>query len=77
MMAGDGHALAQVEAMRIETLHARIQTELPAIQAPGFRDQPVEQGRAEALKRAILSNDRIYSLAERPLLLTGRNSVSP
>jgi len=28
------------------------------------------QGRAEALKRAILSNDRIYSLAERPLLLT-------
>ncbi len=28
------------------------------------------QGRAETLKRAILKNDRIYSLAERPLLLT-------
>jgi len=48
MMAVDAHALAEVEAVGVETLHAGIEMELLALLLPGIPHQPVEEGIAIA-----------------------------
>src|SRR3954468_18768263 len=65
VMRSDLHALVQIEAVRIEALHAGIERERFAIFAPRFLDEPVEQLAAVALRAIGLARDEIIDV-ERP-----------
>ena len=64
MVALDEHSFIQVEAMRVEPLHPRIQMKLFAALGARVLDKPVEQLTAVALRPVGASGDEVVHVKE-------------
>src|SRR5438034_11459095 len=66
MMARDGHATREIEAMGVEPLNTRIEVKLVAACLTSAQDQPLEQSASEGLRATLSVRDQVVHVANAP-----------